>query len=144
LAKEILDKNKELADYIKSKDENYGSLGSQEIKFIPQGGSDEYNPILETILHFENHIKKLSDKIKEIILQKEYTERLLSHLDTTERRIVELRYFSKDHSWYVVSMRIHFNERWCREINKKLLKKLEWWNENTAEKDRFIDVNCTQ
>jgi archaellum component FlaC len=130
LSKDILSLNRELSEFIKSKDDDYGSLGDAGVKFIPQGGNEEYNPILETILHFEKHIKKLSDRINELIEQKEHTEWLLTYLDTTEKRIIELRYFLRL-GWYKVSVRAYYNESWCREINKKAIGKMRWWHENT-------------
>lgn len=134
LGKQIIAKNKELTDFITSKDEEYGRLGQGVVKFIPSGGDDEHNPVMETILRFEKHIQKLSDKVKELIDQKEYTEKLLEKLNTTETRIVELRYFQKA-GWYTVSIKAHYNESWCKELHRRLLLKLKWWHEKTDTKN---------
>jgi len=136
LEKEILERNRELTEFIKSKNEEYGSLGNGAVKSIPEGNGEEHNPLLQVILRFDKHVQYLSDKVRELIEQKEYTEKLLDRLDATEKRIVELRYFQRN-GWYRVSIKALYNESWCREINRRLLNKLKWWDSQTNIKDQF-------
>jgi DNA-directed RNA polymerase specialized sigma subunit len=124
IGQDILKQNKELTEFIKSKDEEYGSLGNYDLNFTPTSSSDgKYDPILETILRFEKHVRYLSNKVNSLIEQKEQTEKMLLILTPQEKRIIELRYFYRL-SWYAVSVKAHYCEKQCRRINKEAIIKL--------------------
>jgi hypothetical protein len=134
IPKEIQKYNTELNDAINCKEELNNTMKANTITDMPKGHDNTYDAIMETILRYDKHISYLSEKIKYLMDQKEFTEKLLVCLEPEEKRIIELRYFQTN-CWYVVSMKAHYAESWCKELNKRALIRMLCYTKNKTKQD---------
>ena len=82
-----------------------------------------YQAVEKIIDIYAKQIAEWENKLQNLFNQKNEIESMLDRLDSTERKIIELKYI-KNLKWYQVAMKVGYSERQCKRINKRILEKM--------------------
>ena len=149
LPKKICDKKTELLLYTRHKNDFFegAKISNKEnssVKFIVEGiKTDPTHDAYMTYEKLIDRVKKDIDKLEQdkLLVEKWMQTGEQAILTAQERLIIELRYFKRC-SWFAVSIKANYNERWCKQINKNLLQKIKK-HFNTAPNSTLLDLYYT-
>ena len=78
--------------------------------------------------YIRNKIDQLRKEKENRIIEKELIDNALELLDVEERKLVDLRYFSKDKlSWTSIALKLNVSQDTCIRIRRKVIYELSNW-----------------
>lgn len=104
-----------------------GDISVQAMDLAREASTNSYygtSSVEELAMIREEKRNKLKRKLT---LSKRYIFQIDSGMEVlceAEKQIIELRYFQQ-YPWYRVAYEAQYNERWCRELKSRALKKMK-------------------
>ncbi len=78
--------------------------------------------------HIRNKIDQLRKEKENRIIEKELIDNALELLEAEEKKLVELRYFSKDKlSWTSIALKLNVSQDTCIRMRRKIIYELSNW-----------------
>ena len=78
--------------------------------------------------HIRNKIDLLRKEKENRIIEKELIDNALELLEAEEKKLVELRYFSKDKlSWTSIALKLNVSQDTCIRMRRKIIYELSNW-----------------
>lgn len=91
------------------------------------GGNNISDPVAEAaekiIDKYCSEYARYENELDRLFKEKHQVEDMLSILDNTERRIIELKFFKK-YRWWMVADTMNYSEKQCRRISNIALNKI--------------------
>jgi DNA-directed RNA polymerase specialized sigma24 family protein len=119
--------HKQLIELLKTKFEEENPLKSIEIKDTPRGtgASDPTFEIVQKIIDgVVSEIRDISERMQVLYAKKNYVESFIKQLETTERRIIRLRYLEGKKFWQI-SQVIHYSKTETWRLHQEILERME-------------------
>jgi len=101
-------------------------IGVPELTGMPRGSETSdtvYNSVERIIVTYGQEVAKLETRLEKAFEKRNYIDDLLSKLEPTERRIIELKYFKKYKMWMICSS-VSYEKSQVYYIHKKAIEKL--------------------
>ncbi len=140
LGMEILRLNRELNNTIMCKNESYNTLQAQTLTDMPKNRTPEEiqssveKAVIRIADKFDEQVSYYTNRINSLIEQQKLFEAIWAEqnlLMSTERRIIELRYFY-DYSWERICRTMYYSRSQASAILRAALEKMQQRIESTA------------
>ncbi|WP_294379707.1 xanthine dehydrogenase [uncultured Clostridium sp.] len=91
-----------------------------------------HSSVEDEVIKRDEHIRSKIDQLRKEkenrIIEKELIDNALELLESEERKLVELRYFSKDKlSWTSIAFKLNISQDTCIRMRRKIIYELSNW-----------------
>ena len=125
---EVRELNKKINEFVNLKD--YCTVKAAALSDMPRSNTNEIHSTIEDlVIRYDDQVQEYANQINELLDNKALVERLLSKLEPTEKRVIELRYITNPDKyvsdiWTWVSIQANYSRDGALDVHSRAIKKM--------------------
>lgn len=125
---EVRELNKKINEFVNLKD--YCTVKAAALSKVPRSNTNEIHSSVEDLVcRYDDQVQEYAEQINKLLDDKKLVETLLSKLEPTEKRVIELRYISNPERhisdiWVWISVQMSYSRRGAIKIYDKAIDKM--------------------